>query len=241
MRNKSCYKSFIFLIFLAITFSLFSCQKDPGIKTGISFASEYEKVTGGWGRDVSDLFSDEEVEADKTDSDILSTDFSLISSNENNDNSEVFDNEDVFTQEEFHSESDVTTDTPQDEAEDFVSEVVFSSVNDDTVINEEQDVRTPEQSTVEKEPNNPTKKNDVGKVVVTENADKNDDAHSDPPAAETKKTEKIITYIYNKNTKKFHFESCGSASQIKEKNKGTSTDRADLISSGYQPCKRCNP
>jgi len=54
--------------------------------------------------------------------------------------------------------------------------------------------------------------------------------------------EQISSYVANKNTKKFHYPSCKSVSQMKEKNKwyyeGT---RDELIGNGYQPCKKCNP
>ena len=49
-------------------------------------------------------------------------------------------------------------------------------------------------------------------------------------------------YIANKNTKKFHYPSCGSVSKMKESNKlyynGT---RDELISKGYDPCGNCHP
>ena len=49
-------------------------------------------------------------------------------------------------------------------------------------------------------------------------------------------------YVANKNTKKFHYPSCSSVGDMKESNKlyyeGT---RDELISQGYEPCKRCNP
>jgi DNA-entry nuclease len=49
-------------------------------------------------------------------------------------------------------------------------------------------------------------------------------------------------YLANKNTKKFHYPSCDSVTDMKEKNKlyfnGT---RQELIDQGYEPCKRCNP
>lgn len=52
----------------------------------------------------------------------------------------------------------------------------------------------------------------------------------------------INTYILNTNTKKFHYSSCGSASRISEKNKGTHTGlRDELISQGYSPCGNCEP
>lgn len=50
------------------------------------------------------------------------------------------------------------------------------------------------------------------------------------------------TYILNTNTKKFHYSSCSSVKQMSDKNKQTYTgSREDLISQGYDPCKKCNP
>ncbi|MCD8104710.1 MAG: DNA/RNA non-specific endonuclease [Lachnospiraceae bacterium] len=50
------------------------------------------------------------------------------------------------------------------------------------------------------------------------------------------------TYILNTNTKKFHYPSCSSVSQMSEKNKQEYTgSREDVISMGYEPCKNCNP
>lgn len=59
----------------------------------------------------------------------------------------------------------------------------------------------------------------------------------------TSDTEKqSMTYILNTNTKKFHYPSCSSVEQMKEKNrKEFSGDREDVISQGYSPCKRCKP
>lgn len=49
-------------------------------------------------------------------------------------------------------------------------------------------------------------------------------------------------YILNKNTKKFHYPTCSSVNDMKEKNKqeffGT---RDETIALGYSPCGRCNP
>lgn len=49
-------------------------------------------------------------------------------------------------------------------------------------------------------------------------------------------------YVVNTNTGKFHYPSCSSVSKIKGGNRwdynGT---RDELISMGYDPCKRCNP
>ena len=51
-----------------------------------------------------------------------------------------------------------------------------------------------------------------------------------------------ITYIANKNTKKFHYPYCHSVDQMKDKNKRYLTcNRTDAISQGYSPCGNCNP
>ena len=50
------------------------------------------------------------------------------------------------------------------------------------------------------------------------------------------------TYVLNTNTMKFHYPSCSSVDDMKEKNKQIYTgSREDVISMGYVPCKRCNP
>lgn len=60
---------------------------------------------------------------------------------------------------------------------------------------------------------------------------------SNPPAQNVEST-----YILNVNTKKFHYPSCSAVKQMSDKNKQTYTgSRDDLISQGYDPCKKCNP
>lgn len=50
------------------------------------------------------------------------------------------------------------------------------------------------------------------------------------------------TYILNTNTHKFHYPSCSSVGDMKEKNKQEyQGNREDIIKQGYDPCKRCNP
>ena len=50
------------------------------------------------------------------------------------------------------------------------------------------------------------------------------------------------TYILNTNTKKFHYPTCSSVSNMKEKNKKEySGTRDEVISLGYSPCGKCNP
>ena len=51
-----------------------------------------------------------------------------------------------------------------------------------------------------------------------------------------------INYIINRNTGKFHYPDCPSVDQMAEHNKEEYTgNRDDLISKGYEPCKRCDP
>lgn len=51
-----------------------------------------------------------------------------------------------------------------------------------------------------------------------------------------------IDYIINRNTGKFHYPDCSSVELMAEHNKKEYIgDRDDLISQGYEPCKRCDP
>lgn len=57
-------------------------------------------------------------------------------------------------------------------------------------------------------------------------------------SADTANTE----YVLNVNTKKFHKPTCSAAKQMKEENKQEySGSRDNLITQGYEPCKKCNP
>ena len=61
-------------------------------------------------------------------------------------------------------------------------------------------------------------------------------------AESTPRTQPASSYIANKNTKKFHYPSCSSVDDMKEKNKlYFNGSRDELIGQGYIPCKRCNP
>ncbi len=49
-------------------------------------------------------------------------------------------------------------------------------------------------------------------------------------------------YILNTNTHKFHFPTCPSVGDMKEKNKKEfSGTRDEAVAQGYSPCKRCHP
>lgn len=50
------------------------------------------------------------------------------------------------------------------------------------------------------------------------------------------------TYVLNTNTMKFHYPTCSSVDDMKEKNKQIYTgSREEVINMGYVSCKRCNP
>ncbi len=48
-------------------------------------------------------------------------------------------------------------------------------------------------------------------------------------------------YVVNTKSKKFHLPECGSVEDIKPENKSISTDREELIKTGYSACKSCKP
>lgn len=67
-----------------------------------------------------------------------------------------------------------------------------------------------------------------------------------PVSAETSDikntTDSAVTYIANRNSKKFHRPSCGNAKKMNESNKvSLNCSRDEAIAAGYQPCKKCNP
>ena len=78
----------------------------------------------------------------------------------------------------------------------------------------------------------------VGTENVTRSTGITDDSQTG--ITETNQTE--TSYVLNINTHKFHYPSCKSVSQMKDKNKAYYTgSRDDVISQGYVPCKNCNP
>ena len=49
-------------------------------------------------------------------------------------------------------------------------------------------------------------------------------------------------YVLNTNTHKFHKPECSSVSEIHKKNlKNVNKSREEILSEGYEPCKKCNP
>ena len=49
------------------------------------------------------------------------------------------------------------------------------------------------------------------------------------------------TYYANKNSKTFHKKDCTYATRIKNENLYLTSDRQELINSGYHACKFCKP
>ena len=76
----------------------------------------------------------------------------------------------------------------------------------------------------------------------TENITRNSGMANDSPTVVMEANQAEMSYVLNTNTKKFHYPSCSSVSQMKDKNKAYYTgSRDDVISQGYDPCKNCNP
>ena len=62
------------------------------------------------------------------------------------------------------------------------------------------------------------------------------------PESSVSQESRETTYVLNTNTKKFHYPTCSSVDDMKEKNKQIYTgSRDEVINMGYGPCKRCNP
>lgn len=61
------------------------------------------------------------------------------------------------------------------------------------------------------------------------------------PESSVSQESRETTYVLNTNTKKFHYPTCSSVDDMKEKNKQIYTgSRDEVINMGYVPCKRCN-
>ncbi len=62
------------------------------------------------------------------------------------------------------------------------------------------------------------------------------------PESSVSQESRETTYVLNTNTKKFHYPTCSSVDDMKEKNNQIYTgSRDEVINMGYVPCKRCNP
>lgn len=68
------------------------------------------------------------------------------------------------------------------------------------------------------------------------------EAPTEEPIVSQQEEPQGTDYILNTNTKKFHYPYCSSVKQMADKNKKEyNGSRDDVISMGYDPCKKCNP
>lgn len=75
--------------------------------------------------------------------------------------------------------------------------------------------------------NNPT---DLSTETSSESPNKNEEQ------------EASLSYILNKNTKKFHYSDCYAVELMNEENKIVfNGNRNNIIEQGYKPCLKCNP
>ena len=80
-----------------------------------------------------------------------------------------------------------------------------------------------------------SKNGNSGEVKSSQSEKQTSESATEVPA-------KGMDYMINKNTGKFHEPGCSSVNQMNDSNKQTyNGSRDDLISKGYDPCKRCNP
>lgn len=67
-----------------------------------------------------------------------------------------------------------------------------------------------------------------------------DNTTSAPQTSEEEKVER--DYVLNTNTMKFHYPTCDSVADIKDKNREDFHGaREDVVAKGYSPCGRCKP
>ncbi len=79
-------------------------------------------------------------------------------------------------------------------------------------------------------------------LVKTGGGKEEDKAEDKQEEEKEEEQEETYTYVLNKNTKKFHYEDCRSAKQIKASNRGEFTGtREEIIKKGYSPCGNCDP
>ena len=69
----------------------------------------------------------------------------------------------------------------------------------------------------------------------------NTDIDAEQDIDEEQSDEKLIFYVINENTHKFHTETCRYVNEESENQKFELTYRDKLIEDGYEPCKVCNP
>lgn len=98
----------------------------------------------------------------------------------------------------------------------------------------------PTETTAAAETSEPEPEESTEPAAETEEA--GDRAHVHGADAPTETADAVITYVLNKNTKKFHLPSCSSVEEIKPENRwdfmGT---REEVLKMDYVPCKRCKP
>ncbi len=201
------------LVFCIVIQALFvGCSRNIEIDTGIDPKAEYEKITLSSRTDMSVLFDDNDNVPD------YENEIESVSNNEKTD----IELDGLRVNETEKSENKT------EETETVFTEETYkdtAGITDEIADNEAKEIISND---------NKTRSDTVSTESDSVKSEKKQNGASDS-------TDVSTTYILNKNTKKFHFASCSSAKQIKDKNKGSDSDRDAIIAQGYQPCKRCNP
>jgi hypothetical protein len=78
-------------------------------------------------------------------------------------------------------------------------------------------------------------------VISSESGENGGGNSSNFDKYDTPEQQNTTSYVLNTSTKKFHNASCNDVKKIKPENYSTAENRADIINSGYDPCKKCKP
>lgn len=78
-------------------------------------------------------------------------------------------------------------------------------------------------------------------LIADTNEQRQNEGMQEEPRADQQSAD-VRKYVLNTNTRKFHYPTCDSVSQMKDKNKQEVEDTREIImASGYDPCGNCLP
>lgn len=98
-----------------------------------------------------------------------------------------------------------------------------------------------ESNTSKVESNNKVISNVEEDNQTTQKVENNDNIEQEDKAESTYSETTSKSYCGNKNSKIFHYTTCGSVKKMLDSNKVYLQNRNEFIQNGYTPCKKCNP
>ncbi len=224
----SLYKIKYFIVSLLLILCFAGCSDGVEVETGNDPDTEAEKYVDVYEPSLDGMFDDDFVPSGKDDD-------LVIVHNQDNKKYTEGNQYDASLAETKEIDTPVVpdefeTDVSKNDSKESDASVVVVPVLDDNSDAADNAKNSEEiQKEAVKEENN-----------IDETTDNKSEASEAKPLVEESNPESAA-YILNTNTKKFHYPSCGSAKQIKDKNKGFGNNRDTIIAQGFVPCKRCNP